>query len=189
MIATVDDVPVRGYGRSAMTTSTGHLSGVITAAGDAIAADETNANVRVRASATGRDGVATTVALGRHTVATDEPPALGGDDTAPNPIELYLASLLSCQLVTWRFWAERLGVAYDHIEARADGDVDVRGFFGLDDAVRPGFGEIRVAVTVRGPESDERYRELQEAVDAHCPVLDSAINPTAVRTTVETATA
>lgn len=169
-----------------MTTSTTHLAGIIAATGDAIAADAANAQVVFRAAATAHDAVASTVALGKYRVEVDEPPALGGEHTAPNPVEYYLAALLSCQVVTWRFWAEKLGIAVEDISARAEGDLDVRGFFGLDDTVRAGFGEVRVVVTVTGPETDERYRELHDAVDAHCPVLDLTRNSTPVRTTLET---
>ena len=35
-------------------------------------------------------------------------------------------------------------------------------------------------MTPIGPESAERYRELADAVDAHCPVLDLFSNPTPV---------
>lgn len=41
--------------------------------------------------------------------------------------------------------------------------LDVRGFSGLDDTVRAGFQQIRVTVRVYGPESPERYAELQRA--------------------------
>jgi uncharacterized OsmC-like protein len=84
-------------------------------------------------------------------------------------------------------WADKLGIAVDGITARAEGDLDVRGFFGFDDAIRAGFGEVRVVVTLSGPDSRERYLELQEAVDAHCPVLDLTRNATPVRTVLETA--
>ena len=66
----------------------------------------------------------------------------------------------------------------------------MRGFFGLaesDDGVRAGFQEVRVVVRVSGPETPERYRELQDAVDAHCPVLDLTRSPTPVVTRVELA--
>lgn len=168
-----------------MTTSISHLGGVIAATSDAVAADPANAHVVFGAVATAHDAVASTVSLGRYTVEVDEPPALGGEHSAPNPVEYFLAALLSCQVVTWRFWAEKLGIVVDDISARADGDLDVRGFFGLDDEVRPGFGEVRVVVTVTGPESADRYSELQQAVDAHCPVLDLARNPTPVQTVLE----
>ncbi len=169
-----------------MTTSTSRLAAVVAASASPAAADPAGAQVVFRASASAHDAVASTVGLGRFSIEVDEPPALGGDGTAPNPVEYYLASLLSCQIVTWRFWAQKLGIAVDDITARAEGDLDVRGFFGTDDSVRPGFGEVRVVVTVTGPESAERYRRLHEAVEKHCPVLDLTVNPTPVRVELET---
>lgn len=117
-----------------------------------------------------------------HRIVVDEPAALAGDGLAPNPVEYALTALLSCQVVTYRVWAANLGIAVDTIEASADGDLDARGFLGIDDAVRPGFTGIRVRVRVSGPETEERYRELQEAVEAHCPVQDLFANPTPVAT-------
>jgi len=170
---------------SMVTTSTTHLGGVIAANGDAIAADKANAQVVFRAAATAHDAVASTVSLGRCRVEVDEPPPLGGDGKAPNPVEYYPASLLSCQVVTWRIWAEKPGIKVTEITAHAEGDLDVQGFFGLDDTVRPGFAEVRLVIKVSGPETPQRYRELQEAVDSHCPVLDLTRNATPVTTTVE----
>ncbi|OZD67930.1 osmotically inducible protein OsmC [Rhodococcus sp. 05-340-1] len=170
-----------------MTTSVSHIGGVIAATDDAVQADAKNAQAVFRASATAHDAVATTVTLGKFSVEVDEPPALGGENKAANPVEYYLASLLSCQVVTYRVWAEKLGIVVDDIKATAEGDLDVRGFFGFDDNVRPGFGEVRVVVTVTGPESRERYEELQKAVDDHCPVLDLTRNPTPIHTVLETA--
>lgn len=167
------------------TASVTHLTSVVTATQDAVAQDAANAQVVFRASARAHDAVASTITLGKFSVEVDEPPALGGESTAANPVEYYLASLLSCQVVTYRFWAEKLGIRVDDISARAEGDLDVRGFFGFDDSVRPGFGEVRVVVTITGPESQERYVDLQEAVDAHCPVLDLTRNQTPVQTVVE----
>lgn len=173
-----------------VTTSVSHLGGIISATAGAVSADPTKARAVFEASAAAHDAVASTVTLGQYHVEVDEPPPLGGEGKAPNPVEYYLASLLSCQIVTWRFWAEKLGIAVDDITAHAEGDLDVRGFFGLaesDDGVRAGFEEIRVVVRVSGPETPERYRELQDAVDAHCPVLDLTRNPTPVVTRVELA--
>lgn len=169
-----------------MSTALSHLGSVTTATRDAIDADPENAHAVFRASAAAHDAVASTVTLGKYSVEVDEPPALGGENTAANPVEYYLASLLSCQVVTWRVWADKLGIVVDDISAKAEGDLDVRGFFGFDDDVRPGFGEVRVVVTITGPESRERYEELQKAVDDHCPVLDLTRNQTPVHTTLET---
>jgi uncharacterized OsmC-like protein len=95
-------------------------------------------------------------------------------------VELALASLGSCQAITYRFWAAKLGIQLDGLEVSAEGDLDLHGFFGLDDQRRAGFSQVRLDITPIGPEPAERYRELADAVDAHCPVLDLFVNPTVV---------
>ena len=124
------------------------------------------------------------VRTGSHTFTVDEPPALGGGGIAPNPVEYALASLGSCQAITYRFWAEHLGVSLDTLTVRVEGDLDIRGLFGFDDDVRPGFTAVRVAVSVTGPETAQRYQELAAAVDEHCPVLDLFRNPVPVDRTI-----
>jgi uncharacterized OsmC-like protein len=120
------------------------------------------------------------IRTGAHTFKVDEPSALGGADIAANPVQYALASLGSCQAITYRFWAAQLGIELDSLTVRVSGDLDLRGFFGTDDSVRPGFTAVRVEVAVTGPETRERYAELAEAVDEHCPVLDLFRNPVPV---------
>jgi putative redox protein len=127
------------------------------------------------------------IRTGTHTFKVDEPAALGGADAAANPVQYALASLGSCQAITYRFWAEQLGIPFDSLTVRLEGDLDIRGFFGFDDTVRPGFTAIRIDVRVSGPESAERYAELAAAVDAHCPVLDLFTNSVPVTRTISPA--
>ena len=169
-----------------MTTSTTELGAIVSATSAAVTDNPGNAQVVFRGSARAEGAVGSKVSLGSYTVHVDEPPALGGANTAPNPVEYYLAALISCQVVTYRFWADRLDMVVDDISAHAEGDLDVRGFFGFDDGVRAGFSAVRVNIRVTGPETRERYEELQAAVDAHCPVLDLTANPTPVSTTLHT---
>ena len=146
----------------------------------AVADDPANAQAVFAAQGTLVGVTEVDIRTGAHTFKVDEPPALGGANVAANPVQFALASLGSCQAITYRFWAEQLGIAFDSLSVRVEGDVDIRGFFGFDDAVRPGFSAIRVEVAVNGPESPGRYQELAAAVDAHCPVLDLFKNPVPV---------
>jgi len=111
-----------------------------------------------------------------HRVTIDEPPSLGGADAGPNPVELVLAGLGGCQAIALRVWAAKLDIAFDQVRVRVEGDLDVRGFFGVDESVRPGFSAIRVHAEISGPESSDRYDELYKAVEAHCPVQDIVTN-------------
>jgi uncharacterized OsmC-like protein len=122
-----------------------------------------------------------------HELTVDEPPVLGGADLGANPVEHALIALASCQAITYRFWAAQLGIDLDGLEVVAEGDLDVRGFFGFDDAVRPGFSSVRLKVTPSGPETAERYQQLADAVDAHCPVYDIFSHATPIERTIAVA--
>jgi uncharacterized OsmC-like protein len=160
------------------------LSTLIADTRKAVADDTANAQAVFSAQGTLVGITEVDIRTGTHTFKVDEPPALGGADEAANPVQYALASLGSCQAITYRFWAEQLGISFDSLTVRVEGDLDIRGFFGFDDTVRPGFSAIRVDVTVTGPGSDERYSELAAAVDAHCPVLDLFKNPVPVTRTL-----
>ena len=160
------------------------LSTLIADTRKAVADDTANAQAVFSAQGTLVGITEVDIRTGTHTFKVDEPPALGGADEAANPVQYALASLGSCQAITYRFWAEQLGIPFDSLTVRLEGDLDIRGFFGFDDTVRPGLSAIRVEVTVAGPESDERYAELAAAVDAHCPVLDLFKNPVPVTRTL-----
>ena len=152
----------------------------IAATTSAVEQDAANAQVVVRTRGHLTNTTQVTLRSNRHEVLVDEPPALAGDDSAPGPVDYAVVALASCQAITYRFWAEKLGIQLDDVEVKVDADLDLRGFFGLDDSVRPGFSEVRVEVTPIGPESPERYQELADAVDGNCPVLDLFKNTTPV---------
>jgi uncharacterized OsmC-like protein len=133
-----------------------------------------------KATGTGIGSVATEIVSGKHTYFVDEPTGLAGDDIAASPVEYILGALISCQVVVYRLYAFALGIQVDDISIEANARLDARKLFGFEEGVRAGFQDIHFDVTVTGPESEERYQELQAAVDAHCPVLDIIANPTPV---------
>lgn len=118
-----------------------------------------------------------------HAFTIDEPARLGGTDKGANPVEHLLAALGSCQVITFQVWAQKLGIQLDGVDIALTGEIDLRGFFGLADGVRPGFQSIDVSVQLSGPEAPERYEELTQAVEEHCPVLDGLGHAVPVRTT------
>lgn len=151
---------------------------------DRIAADVTNAHLTYRVSGSGEGAVASRITAGKHVFYVDEPAALAGDDIAASPVDFALGALISCQIVVYRLYAQALGIQVDEIDVKAEGDLDAQRLFGIDESVRAGFTDVRLAITVTGPETDARYQELKAVVDAHCPVLDLFQNPTPVSVTV-----
>ena len=81
----------------------------------AVADDAANARAVFAAQGTLVGVTEVDVRTGAHTFKVDEPPALGGADVAANPVQYALASLGSCQAITYRFWAEQLGIAFDSL--------------------------------------------------------------------------
>ena len=118
------------------------------------------------------DGLRSETKIRQFSLTIDEPPNLGGSDSGPNPVELVLAALATCQEITYRLHADHLGIPLDGVAVTLEGDIDLRGFFAVDEEVRPGFRAIRgiVTLTSSAPESD--LDRLKAHVDSHCPVLD-----------------
>lgn len=118
------------------------------------------------------------------TVDSDEPPVLLGHNLAPNAGEYLLHALAACLTGTIAYHAAARGIALDRLECAVHGDVDLRGFLGLDDTVRPGFQQIRVAITATGDFDDSQFAELA-GLTHYSPVRDSVTNP--VPLTIEVA--
>ncbi|MGX1693971.1 OsmC family protein [Microbacterium keratanolyticum] len=142
-----------------------------------IAASPANAQLKTRVSGRAVGSVATEIRAGAHRFLVDEPAGLAGDDAAPSPVEYALGALVSCQVVVFRLYAQALGLTIDELEITAEGDLDVRKIFGIDESVRAGFHGVRVSVEITGPNTPEEYENLRQIVDAHCPVLDIFENP------------
>lgn len=150
------------------------------------AAPAGSTTVTFRADSHQEAGLRSIVRIRDFQLAVDEPPSLGGTDTAPNPVELALAALATCQEITYRLHADHLGIPLNGVAVTLEGDLDLRGFFGVDDGVRPGFTAIRGSVTLDSPASSAELERLKTHVDAHCPVLDLLANPTPLRVELRT---
>lgn len=156
------------------------LAEVIGGLKEAVNNDATAANIVARANHELVGVTEVAVRAGAHTFTVDEPAALGGGGLGPNPVEYALAALGSCQAISYRFWSEQLGIRFDSLKVDIEGDLDLRGFLGLDASVRAGFGDVQVSVKISGPETTERYQELADTVNRHCPVGDVFANPVPV---------
>ena len=135
--------------------------------------DPARAVVHLTADARMGEGTRVELRTGSFEFAADEPVSVGGTATGPNPVQMALAALGSCQAITYRYWAEQLGVRLNAVTITVDADFDTGAFFGFPGSSGvPSPTAVRCAVTLEGPEPAERYRELAATVDEHCPVLD-----------------
>lgn len=123
------------------------------------------------------DGFRSAVSIRDHALTVDEPHGIGGSDAGPTPVELVLAALGTCQEITYRAFATALGIPLDSVAVTVEGDIDFRGFFAIDDTIRPGFQRLRVQVALGSTASQADIDRLVAVVNGHCPVLDMLSTP------------
>ena len=112
----------------------------------------------------------------------DEPAILAGQDTAANPVEHLLHALASCLTTSLVAHAAVRGIALGAVESELEGDLDLRGFLGLDAAVPKGYTAIRVTFRVEAAPADlPTLRELAR----FSPVLNTLTAGTSVAVAVE----
>ena len=103
------------------------------------------------------------------TIVADEPAELLGTDTAPNPQELLLSALNACMMVGYVAQAAIRGITLRDCRIETEGELDLRGFLGLDEDVPPGYRRIDYTVHLEGDGTAEQYQEIHQAVMASSP--------------------
>jgi uncharacterized OsmC-like protein len=99
-----------------------------------------------------------------HKIVADEPYELLGADSAPNPQELVMAAFNACITVGYVAGAALKGINLESLEIKTRGQLDLRGFLGLSDAVAPGYENIDYVVSIKGDGSPEDFAEIHETV-------------------------
>ena len=93
-------------------------------------------------------------------VDADQPVFLAGHNTAPNAVEHYLNSLVSCLNTTIVAHASVQGIPIEALETTAEGEMDARGFFGVSDDVRRGYNKISAQISCKTKADEETLRKL-----------------------------
>ena len=117
----------------------------------------------------------------------DEPPVLLGANAGPNAVETVLSALASCLTVGIVYNAAARDIKVESLSFTLEGDIDLHGFPGLADRVRPGYQNIRLGCRMKSDAPREKLEELWEYVQRTSPVLDIVRNPVPVSLTIENA--
>jgi uncharacterized OsmC-like protein len=115
----------------------------------------------------------------------DHPKVLVGADRGPTPVEFLLHALASCLTAGIANIAAARGVTLTAVESRLEGDIDLSGIFGFQDAARNGYQRIRASFTIRGDAPPARLREIVAQSQARSAVYDVLTNGTAIDITVD----
>jgi len=163
---------------------------------DAIKADPAKASCKFFAATEWEDGTVSKTKVSRYelggevieqdyTIPVDEPAALLGTDTAPNPQMLLYAALNSCVLNTFVVNAAARGIRIDSLRFDLEGELDLRGFLGIDDSTNPGYDKLTLVCKVKGSGTKEQYKECLDAGTRLSPNFQSLSRPVAVNYRLE----
>lgn len=115
----------------------------------------------------------------------DEPPVLLGGDQAPNAVESVLHALASCLAVGVAYNAAAQGITVRSLDFDLEGELDLHGFLGLSDQVRPGYSSVKVSYRIDSDATEEQLDDLCAYVQRTSPVVDILRNPVDVTVTRE----
>lgn len=102
-------------------------------------------------------------------IAFDEPPALGGTNTAPNPVEQILGALGSCLVIGYAANASAAGIELKDLRIELEGDLDLHTFLGLEQG-NAGFSSIKATVHIESDADDAELDALHQKVVTTSPV-------------------
>jgi uncharacterized OsmC-like protein len=129
-------------------------------------------------------------AIGGQTVSrefsfdVDEPLELGGSNRFANPQEYLIAALNACMVVGYVAQCAVRGITIKTLAVETEGEIDLRGFLGIDPAVAPGYEELRSIVRIKGSGTREQFAEIHRAVIATSPNFYNISRPVALKPTL-----
>ena len=118
------------------------------------------------------------------TLVSDYPDEMGGMSNGPTVCEMCMASIASCISQTIVAYATMMDIKLDSIRIETEGDVDVRGFTGVSEKVRPGAQEFRMNIHLESlTASKEQLEKLYELGKKFSPAIDTLTHGTTIKTT------
>jgi len=120
----------------------------------------------------------------RFAIDIDEPCELGGSNRFANPQEHLLAALNACMMVGYVAQCSVRGITLERLEIETDGEIDLRGFLGIDPSVLPGYESLRYIVRIKGSGTKEEFAEIHNAVMATSPNFHNVSRPVDLKPTL-----
>jgi organic hydroperoxide reductase OsmC/OhrA len=120
----------------------------------------------------------------RFSIDIDEPCELGGTNRFANPQEHLIAALNACLTVGYVAQCAVRGITLESPEIETVGEIDLRGFLGVDPAVPPGYENLSYIVRIKGSGTREQFADVHEAVMATSPNLYNVSRPVTLKPTL-----
>lgn len=125
----------------------------------------------IRARGTWTGALRTDIEVGSFSFTTGEPIALGGDSSAPTPMDYVVGGFLGCLTALIELVARERGIDIAVIRHAATAKFDRRGFAGLAD-VSPAITSLEATVWVEATALSDEFAELIDQVEKRCPAYN-----------------
>lgn len=112
-------------------------------------------------------GKVVTAFVNGHSIRTDQPLDNGGENSAPCPFDLYLASIATCSAIYVKSFCEKRDIAVENIIITQETEYDAEGKL-----------PVRVSLKIKLPAGfPEKYRDSVASAAGLCTVKKSIMNP------------
>lgn len=120
----------------------------------------------------------------RFTIDIDEPCELGGSNKFANPQEHLIAALNACIAVGYVAQCAVRGITLESLQIETEGEIDLRGFLGIDPKVANGYESLRYTVRIKGSGTSQQFAEVHDAVMATSPNVYNLANAVVLKSTL-----
>ncbi len=114
-------------------------------------------------------------------IDVDEPYEIGGSNRFANPQEHLIAALNACMIAGYAAQCAIRGIELERLEIETTGDIDLRGFLGVDATVAPGYEAMSYTVRIKGDATSEQFEAVHAAVMATSPNFYNIANAIALK--------
>jgi hypothetical protein len=76
------------------------------------------------------------------------------------------------------------GITLESLEIETEGEIDLRGFLGIDPQVANGYESLRYTVRIKGSGTQQQFAEIHEAVMATSPNVYNLANAVTLKSTL-----
>lgn len=120
----------------------------------------------------------------KFTLIVDEPPELGGTDSAPNPVEYLAAGLCGCITAGIVTNSALFQTDIENLEIEVLVDFDLHGILGLNEAIPNGALKIHYDVNIKGANGAtvENLKKSKTVIDNKSPIRSTLEKPLVVTT-------
>ena len=96
-----------------------------------------------------------------------------------------MTALNACVMIGYVVGAATRGIKLSSLEIETLGELDLRGFLGLDATVKPGYDKLRYIVRIKGDGTPAQFREIHDVVVCTSPNYLNLSQPVPIEARLE----